>query len=276
MPELPEVEVTRRSFAHKIAGASVTELVMGKPLRWPLGVEPTSLRGWRVGEVDRRGKYLWLRMSHGDGRQGGLLVHLGMSGSLRFERDLPPAGPHDHMQLSTSQGELRLRDPRRFGAVVWGDSLQAGLVAKLLHGLGREPLDPDLDAAWFAQALKSRSAPIKQVLLAGDIVVGAGNIYCSEALFRARIHPRTPACEIGAQRAHRLLSAVQSVLRQALDAGGSSLRDFMDATGSTGHFQTQTQVYGREGLPCVVCAAPVRRFEQAQRSTYYCPRCQRR
>ena len=281
MPELPEVEVTRQSFASRIQGARVLDVRMGAPLRWPLGVDPVDLIGLQVGEVSRRGKYLWLPLlrqadTPPGACAGGVLIHLGMSGSLAFADHMSPPGRHEHFDMRTTQGTLRLTDPRRFGAVVWSPSLQDGMAAKLLAGLGREPFDAALTPEWFHAQLQLRRAPVKQVLLAGDIVVGAGNIYACEALFDAGIDPRTPACRLSRPRSARLLQAVQQTLAQALKLGGSTLRDFKDAHGMSGAFQHQAKVYDREGLPCLSCTTPIRRLVMAQRSTYFCPRCQRR
>ncbi|MDI1261096.1 bifunctional DNA-formamidopyrimidine glycosylase/DNA-(apurinic or apyrimidinic site) lyase [Aquabacterium sp.] len=280
MPELPEVEVTRLSFASRILGAQVLSLRMGKPLRWPLGCDPGRLEGARVGPVLRRGKYLWVPLSllgtAAENPPEGLLVHLGMSGALTFAKSLPPRGPHDHFELDTTAGLLRLTDPRRFGAVVWGASMGSGLPARLLAGLGLEPFDEAMTGAYLHQRLKGRKVSIKQALLAGDIVVGAGNIYACEALFMAGIDPRLAAGRVSRPRCDRLVLVVQEVLRQALAMGGSSLRDFKDAYGSQGHFQLSTRVYGREGEPCRTCATPVRRLVQGQRSTFFCPVCQKK
>jgi formamidopyrimidine-DNA glycosylase len=271
MPELPEVEVTRLSFADRIAAARVLGVVVGRPLRWPLGVSPELLVGQQVQSVSRRGKYLWVQMT-----QGGLLMHLGMSGSLRFAPTLPAAGPHDHFDLQTDLGILRLHDPRRFGAVVYSSSIELDPARKLLAGLGVEPLTPAFTAEGFYEALQRRKAAIKQVLLAGDIVVGVGNIYASEALFMAGIRPSLAANRLSRPRASRLHAAIVQVLEQALAVGGSSLRDFVNAQGQTGYFQLQTQVYGRAGEPCRVCDTQVKVMQQGQRSTFYCPACQKR
>ena len=203
MPELPEVEVTRRSFADRIQAARIVALHMGKPLRWPLGCAPQTLVDRRVRGVRRRGKYLLLDLD-----EGLLLLHLGMSGSLNFAPVQPPAGPHDHMDLVTDLGVLRLHDPRRFGAVVWAPSEDSPQAQKLLGHLGVEPLDGGFDVAAFAQALKKRPSAIKQVLLAGDIVVGVGNIYASEALFMAGIRPTTKASRLSKPRVARLHAAI--------------------------------------------------------------------
>jgi formamidopyrimidine-DNA glycosylase len=280
MPELPEVEVTRRSFADRIVGARVASIRLGKALRWPLGCDVAALRGWLVGEVLRRGKYLWLPLhapaAERPRRSGGLLIHLGMSGSLTFAPTLPPAGVHDHFEMVTDKGILRLTDPRRFGAVVWGEGLDQGMPAKLLSGLGLEPFDPTLSGAYLHERLRGRKVAIKQALLAGDIVVGAGNIYACEALFRAGIDPRLAAGRLSRPRCERLVREIQAVLGEAVRLGGSSLRDFKDAQGSQGHFQLATLVYGREGLPCRVCGSPIRRVTQGQRSTFFCPSCQKK
>lgn len=276
MPELPEVEVTRLSLAERIEGARVSDIALGKPLRWPLGVEPQRLLGTRLGPVQRRGKYLWFALHGPPDPAGGLLVHLGMSGSLRFDVALSAPGPHDHFRLLTDRGELRLTDPRRFGAVVWSPALATGPAATLLAGLGVEPLSQQFTAAVLHAGLQGRRVTVKQALLAGDVVVGVGNIYCSEALFEAGIDPRTPAHRIGLARCERLVTAIRTTLERALAAGGSTLRDFRNAHGMDGAFQQQARVYDREGLPCLRCAGQVRRVVQGQRATYFCSGCQRR
>ena len=278
MPELPEVEVTRRSFASRIRGAQVRGVRLGAPLRWPLGIEPQQLVGLTVGEVQRRGKYLWLPLEAAAPApaQGGLLMHLGMSGSLGFTQAPGPCGRHDHFELETSLGTLRLTDPRRFGAVLWARHPEDGLAGRLLSRLGKEPFDPTLDAAALHAALKGRRTPVKAALLAGDIVVGAGNIYACEALFHAGIDPRTRCERISRPRAQRLLAALRLVLGRAVELGGSTLRDFRNAHGAAGEFQSEASVYGRAGEPCGRCGATVRRLVQGQRATYFCPSCQRR
>ena len=271
MPELPEVEVTRLSFAERIRGARVQSVRLGKPLRWPLGCEPHRLTGQTVGEVTRRGKYLWLPLD-----EGGLLLHLGMSGSLRFAPDAPPPGVHDHFDLLTDRGLLRLHDPRRFGAVVWSPALDADPARKLLSTLGVEPFDAAFSASYLHARLRGRRTPIKQALLAGDVVVGVGNIYASEALFGAGIDPRAAAGRISLVRCEKLVESIRATLERALKVGGSTLRDFRNADGQSGYFQLETQVYDREGQPCRACSAPIRRIQQGQRSTFFCPGCQRR
>ena len=294
MPELPEVEVTRRSVAGGLLGARVREVQMGLPLRWPLGHDPRALVGTACGQMSRRGKYLWLplaRAADAPARQarqmpraaedaepesaGGLLIHLGMSGALAFGEAPAERGPYDHFRLLTDRGCLWLTDPRRFGAVVWSPALDAEPARKLLSSLGPEPFDPALDEAGFHAGLQARRTPVKAALLSGELVVGAGNIYACEALHLARIDPRTPANRISRPRAARLLAAVRQVLRQAIEAGGSTLRDF-SANGAAGHYQESAQVYGREGQPCNTCGSAVRRIVQGQRSTFFCGVCQKR
>ena len=270
MPELPEVEVTRLSFADRIAGAEVQAVRMGKPLRWPLGCLPAALIGHTVLRVRRRGKYLLVDLS-----DGLLLLHLGMSGSLSFEPYHPPAGVHDHFDLVTTRGTLRLHDPRRFGAVVYASHEGDAIAQKLLGKLGVEPLGDQFDLKVFSQTLKKRKGLIKQVLLAGDVVVGVGNIYASEALFLSAIRPTTRALRLSHARIARLHTAVRDVLTRAVAKGGSTLRDFSNAQGESGYFQLEAMVYGREGLPCKVCATPIQSIRQGQRSTFFCPSCQR-
>jgi len=270
MPELPEVEVTRLSFAYRIAGAQIESIRVGKPLRWPLGCSMDDLVGCRVQAVRRRGKYLLLDLDHGL-----LLIHLGMSGSLTFNRTPPMPGVHDHFDMQTTQGVLRLHDPRRFGAVVYATNEVSPIAQKLLGKLGMEPLGAEFDTVRFHAGLLRRRAPIKQVLLAGELVVGVGNIYASEALFRAAIRPTARADGISRPRAMRLHQAIREILTIAVQKGGSTLRDFSNAQGEAGHFQADAMVYARAGHPCKVCGTVVRTIRQGQRSTFFCPTCQK-
>ena len=276
MPELPEVEVTRRGIAGPLQGATVAFARLGKPLRWPLGRPVADLVGTQLGLADRRGKYIWLPMSRQGAPEGGLLLHLGMSGSLALQDLAPAPGPHDHFDLVTDRGTLRLNDPRRFGAVVWSSALDQAPAKALLDRLGPEPFDPLLTPATFHAALQLRRGPIKTVLLAGEVVVGAGNIYACEALFQAGIHPALRADRISRPRAAALLASVRQTLGRALELGGSTLRDFHDVHGASGAYQAQAGVYGRAGQPCMRCGSLVRRRVQAQRSTFFCAVCQRR
>ena len=270
MPELPEVEVTRMGLADRIAGARILSATLGKPLRWPLGCRPDALAGRVVRGLRRRGKYLLFDL---DG--GLLLLHLGMSGSLHFAADLPAPGKHDHFDLVTSKGVLRLHDPRRFGAVVYASAEDAPVARKLLGRLGVEPLTADFNLVDFRRGLKARQAAIKQVLLAGELVVGVGNIYACEALFQAGIRPTAQAARIGPLRAKRLHAAIRDVLSRAVAKGGSTLRNFSNSDGEAGYFQIEAAVYGRAGLACKVCGANVKTMRQGQRSSFFCPNCQR-
>ena len=271
MPELPEIEVTRRSFADGIAGARILDARLGKPLRWPLGASPEALKGRLVLAVRRRGKYLLLDLD-----KGMLMLHLGMSGSVRFASDLPPCGPHDHFEMRTTKGVLRLNDPRRFGAVMLAQGENDPRAARLLAGLGVEPLDDRVSLDVLAGAFKGRRAAIKPVLLSGTVVVGLGNIYASEALFHARIHPETSACVLTRAQIGRLWRAARYVVNLAIEQGGSYLRNYSDAKGNSGSFQFHAMVYGRKGQPCHVCGQPIQMIRQGQRATYFCGRCQKR
>lgn len=270
MPELPEVEVTCRGIAQSLQGGRITGVRLGKPLRWPLGCAPEALVGQTVRSVSRRGKYVLLGLDHAV-----LLVHLGMSGSVRCLARLPEPGVHDHFDLLTDRAHLRLNDPRRFGAVVCVPGLDSPAARKLLAALGPEPLEPDFSPTLLRQGLQAHRASIKQVLLAGQAVVGVGNIYACEALFLAGIRPTTAANRLGPLRVQRLHAAIVQVLRQALDSGGSTLRNFSGTAGDVGRYQQRVLVYGRAGAPCVRCSTPIRMIRQGQRSTYFCPHCQK-
>jgi formamidopyrimidine-DNA glycosylase len=273
MPELPEVEVTRRGVAPHLEGQVVTTVALRHTgLRWPFPEGLAErLSGRTIRATGRRGKYLLIRFDHGT-----LIIHLGMSGHLRIlPRDAAPQ-KHDHFDLVLTTQLLRLHDPRRFGAVLWHDVVDGDIDNHLLlRGLGVEPLESAFDGEWLYRHTRKRSAPIKQVLLAGDIVVGVGNIYASESLFRARIHPKTPAHRISRVRYDRLAQAIRETLAAAIEQGGSTLRDFLAVDGQTGYFQQSYFVYDREGEPCRVCGAAVRQIRQGQRSTFYCVNCQK-
>ena len=274
MPELPEVEVTCRGIAPALTGSRVVGVIARTPaLRYPLPKHlDRTLAGSRLLAVKRRGKYLLLDFGHGH-----LLIHLGMSGSLR----LVPAGlaaeKHDHFDLLFAiKGKsvaLRLRDPRRFGAILWleADPLRHPLLAVL----GVEPLTEEFSAAWLKQELAGLAAAIKPTLMDSHRVVGIGKIYASESLFRAGLDPRTPAGKVSLKRLERLVPAIKTTLAAAIAAGGSSLRDFIRSDGSSGYFQQQYFVYGRGGEPCRVCGHPIRELRQGQRATFFCARCQR-
>ncbi|MEY2994214.1 MAG: putative formamidopyrimidine-DNA glycosylase [Pseudomonadota bacterium] len=269
MPELPEVEVTRIGMERAVVGQHIRSAAQGKPLRWPLGADVGVLTGQRILGLRRRGKYVLMDLD-----RGVLLWHLGMSGSIQILNTPEPRGPHDHFDLQCETVTLRLHDPRRFGAVVYAVSESAAEATKLLQHLGVEPLTEAFNGSDFHASLRHKKASIKQVLLSGELVVGVGNIYASEALFRAGIHPMRAANRISRARVDRLVEAIKGVLTRAIAAGGSSLKDFRHADGELGYFQLETRVYDRNGLPCFVCDEPIKRIVQGQRATYYCKQCQ--
>ncbi|MDP2694039.1 MAG: bifunctional DNA-formamidopyrimidine glycosylase/DNA-(apurinic or apyrimidinic site) lyase [Gallionella sp.] len=276
MPELPEVEITRRGLAAHLICLAVADAVIRDPrLRWPIPENlPLLLRGQIIRALKRRGKYLLVEFDHGT-----LILHLGMSGSLRILPAGTPPEKHDHFDLVLSNGTLvRLRDPRRFGAVLW----QRGDVHAhpLLATLGPEPL-PDkfgedgFDARYLHQATRGRSIAIKQCIMDNHIVVGVGNIYANEALFRAGIKPQLAAGKLSLSRCAKLVAEIRATLSEAIDLGGSTLRDFVNASGQPGYFQQHYWVYGRGGESCRRCGAPIRQIRQGQRSSFYCQHCQK-
>ena len=277
MPELPEVEVTRRALAPHVEQQAVESLIVRDPrLRWPVPTRlPRLVRGKAVQRLRRRGKYLLWEFVDGT-----LISHLGMSGAWRVwprRRAVPLPGPHDHVDIVFSATCVRLTDPRRFGALLWHDARNGDVATHpLLAGLGIEPFDVRFDGDWLYRHTRNRAASIKQVLLGGDVVVGIGNIYASESLFRARISPRRAARRIGRARYQALATAVREVLTEAIAVGGSTLRDFVGADGADGYFMLDARVYDRAGEPCRVCATPIVRVLQGQRATFYCPSCQKK
>lgn len=274
MPELPEVEVTRRGIAPHLVGRTIAAVTVREPrLRWRVSRAVRSLAGLTVRAVGRRGKYLLI-----DCGAGHLIVHLGMSGSLQWVDAQAQPGRHDHLDLVIAGGAgnrcvLRLRDPRRFGAVLW--TAAAPSSHRLLRHLGVEPLSQRFDGAYLHALVREQRMAIKPLLMDARRVVGVGNIYASESLYLAGIRPQTPAAKLSRARTARLADAVRKTLRAAIRAGGSSLRDYVDGHGGLGCFQTRTRVYDRAGEPCRRCGASIRRIVQNQRATYYCPRCQR-
>jgi len=271
MPELPEVETTRRGIAPHISGQTVRDVVVrNRRLRWPVPRRlAAGLPGHTIRAVERRGKYLLLRCDNGT-----VIVHLGMSGSLRIVPAATPAGKYDHVDLVLTNGScLRLRDPRRFGAVLW--TTTDPLRHKLLKDLGPEPLADALSGDCLYERSRGRTTAVKQFLMDSRVVVGMGNIYVNEALFRAGVHPLRAAGRISRERYRRLAQAIKQVLRAALKAGGTTLRDFARSDGSPGYFKLKLRVYGRAGLPCPACHRPLAHLRQGQRSTYYCKHCQR-
>jgi formamidopyrimidine-DNA glycosylase len=271
MPELPEVEITRRGLAAHLTGLTIADVVIRNgSLRWPIPKNlPKLLRGQKIRSFNRRAKYLLM-----DCGNGTLILHLGMSGSLRILPASTPPDKHDHFDLILSNGTLmRLRDPRRFGAVLWhgGDPATHPLLAKL----GPEPLEKDFDARYLYEATRGRSASIKQCIMDSRIVVGVGNIYANEALFRAGIKPQLAAGKISLPRCEQLVVAIRATLNEAIKQGGSTLRDFVDTSGQPGYFQQTYWVYGRAGEPCRRCGSTIKQIKQGQRSSFYCGSCQK-
>jgi formamidopyrimidine-DNA glycosylase len=269
MPELPEVEITRRGIEPHLTGRTITGVDVREPrLRWRVPVEVGGLAGCTIVSVKRRGKYLLV-----DCGRGHLILHLGMSGSLRIVQHGAPAEKHDHFDLALGAEILRLRDPRRFGAVLW--TVENPLAHKLLTGLGVEPLSTSFSAAQLHAQSRGHRVAIKLFLMDAKNVVGVGNIYANESLFRAGIHPRTKAGRLSMERYAKLVGEVKSTLKSAIRAGGSSLRDFVHSDGSSGYAQQNYWVYGKTGDPCRKCGTPIRRSVMGQRATFYCPNCQK-
>jgi len=271
MPELPEVEITRRGLEPHLAGQRIrTAVIRNGQLRQPIPAElPVLLAGQTLRSVARRGKYLLLECD-----RGWLIAHLGMSGSLRIVPAATPPEKHDHFDLVLENGLcMRLRDPRRFGLILWtaADPLNHPLLAKL----GVEPLSDAFDGELLYRASRGRAIPVKQFIMDGATVVGVGNIYASESLFRAAIRPQSACGKLGKARYRRLAAEIKATLQDAIAAGGSSLRDFVDSAGKPGYFQQQYNVYGRTGQPCRVCGTSIATLRQGQRATFYCPHCQK-
>lgn len=274
MPELPEVETTRRGIDAVATGYTLRKLIVHESrMRWPIPADmPNLVANQVVRACRRRGKYLLIEFDSGT-----QLIHLGMSGSLRSVLNGELLRKHDHVEWQFDHVTLRLHDPRRFGSVLWHPKALGPVENHpLLSKLGIEPFDPKFDAHWLKKGLFGRKVSIKQALLAGDVVVGAGNIYASESLFRARIHPKTQATRVSLARCERLAESLKQTLTDALESGGSTLRDYVNATGEAGaYFTLHAAVYEKEGEPCKVCATPIKRIVQGQRATYFCPNCQK-
>lgn len=269
MPELPEVETTRRGIAPHLVGRRLSGWkIRNAALRWPVKL-PASLRGGVVGAVERRGKYLLIRV--GDGQ---LIVHLGMSGSLRVLPADAPARKHDHVDLLFDSGKLlRLNDPRRFGSIHW--HADASAPHWLLARLGVEPLSPEFTAAYLKQAARGRRVCVKNLIMDSHVVVGVGNIYANEALFLAQIRPTLRAGRVTRVSYQRLADAVRTVLSSAIEQGGTTLRNFVNQDGQPGYFRQSLHVYGRAGLPCTRCGTLLRAIRVGQRASAFCPKCQR-
>ncbi|MGA8276850.1 MAG: bifunctional DNA-formamidopyrimidine glycosylase/DNA-(apurinic or apyrimidinic site) lyase [Rhodanobacteraceae bacterium] len=269
MPELPEVETTRRGLAPHLIGRRVLAVVVRQPkLRWPITrTLRWRLSGRRIESLERRAKYLLI---HTDG--GSALVHLGMSGSLRILAPSSPIGIHDHYDWQLDSGRvLRYTDPRRFGCLLWQPH---GCVHPLLAALGPEPLADTFDGDHLWGSSRGRSASVKHFLMDQQIVVGVGNIYAAEALFAAGIHPARAAGKVSRVRYAHLAAEVKRILTSAIARGGTTLRDFLAPDGVPGYFEQELFVYGRAGLPCKSCGAPIKALRLGQRSSFHCPRCQ--
>ena len=269
MPELPEVETTRRGIEPAIVGRTITGWKLRQPrLRWPV-VLPDALLGQRIERVRRRAKYLLIETT-----TGSLILHLGMSGSLRLTNADTAPGPHDHVDLEIDGGRvLRLTDPRRFGSIHYHEG--DWRTHWLIKDLGIEPLDNEFDGNFLHRAARNRRVAIKLMLMDARVVVGVGNIYANESLFRAGIRPRLAAGRITRDRYALLAQSVREVLAHAIRQGGTTLRDFVDESGRRGYFSQSLNVYGREDLPCLQCGAKLKGLRIGQRATVYCPNCQR-
>jgi len=271
MPELPEVETTCRGIQNHILGETISSVIVrNRQLRWPVSAcLKTKLQGEMIQKVHRRGKYILLQVERGT-----TLIHLGMSGSLSIVGASLPAGKHDHIDFVLTTGKcLRLRDPRRFGSVLWAG--KTPMQHKLLKYLGPEPLSKDFAGAYLYAKSRQRRQAIKTFIMDSRLVVGVGNIYASESLYRCGIHPGRAAGKIAMRRYENLTTSIKQVLNEAIASGGTTLRDFVSGDGKPGYFARQLLVYGRAGTPCHVCNNPIRHISLGQRSTYYCPSCQR-
>jgi formamidopyrimidine-DNA glycosylase len=271
MPELPEVETTRRGVEAAVVDHVIERIEVREPrLRWRVPIElPALVAGQRVRALTRRAKYLLFSLPNGT-----VIVHLGMSGSLRV---LPAATPpmlHDHLDIVLDSGRcLRFNDPRRFGCVLWTDADPDA--HPLLRDLGPEPLSAAFDGAALARAAKGRRVAIKQLLMNSQVVVGVGNIYASEALFRAGVRPRRAAGRLKREEFDALAKAIKQVLKEAIRSGGTTLRDYVNADGMPGYFRQKLYVYERSDEPCRICKTPIQSLLQGQRSTYFCRKCQK-
>ena len=270
MPELPEVETTLRGVLPHVLNKRISEVIVRDArLRWPVPEFIQELEGQRINAGTRRAKYLLFTTA-----KGTLLMHLGMSGSLRIVPTDTPWRKHDHFALTLDSGkQLRLHDPRRFGAalLIEGDPAEH----KLLRDLGPEPLGDAFTAEDLKKACAGKTAAIKLVIMDAHVVVGVGNIYASEALFMAGIDPRKPAGKVTLPRLKRLVTAIREVLAASIEMGGTTLRDFLNEKGEPGYFQQTLRVYGRKDEPCRVCGSKIRQITQGQRSTFFCPKCQK-
>lgn len=271
MPELPEVETTRRGIEPTVVGHVIQRIIVREPrLRWRIPRNlPELAAGQRVKQLRRRAKYLVF-----DLERGSMILHLGMSGSLRVLPSATPASEHDHVDIVLDSGLcLRYNDPRRFGSLLWTDA--DPLTHSLLKSLAPEPLSDEFNGEYLARASKGRRVAIKQLIMNGQIVVGVGNIYASEALFRAGVRPRRYAGRLKRPEFDALVKSIKQVLHDAIRAGGTTLRDYINPEGNPGYFRQKLFVYERTKDPCRVCKTPIKHLVQGQRSTYFCPQCQK-
>jgi len=270
MPELPEVETTRKGILPYIDQQTVAKVIVRQPkLRWPVPEKIHDMQGERIQTVTRRGKYILLETS-----KGTVLIHLGMSGSLRVLDEGIEPEKHDHIDIVFANKKLiRLRDPRRFGAVLW--TTKNPHKHKLIRSLGPEPLGDDFNSDYLFQCSRGRKVSIKQFIMNGHVVVGVGNIYACESLFKAGISPKALAGKISKKRYEKLVEVIKEVLAHAIEQGGTTLKDFVQAEGNPGYFQQQLNVYGRAGEVCLACESRVKQIKQGQRSTFYCSKCQK-
>ena len=272
MPELPEVETSRRGIDPYVSGHTVLgSVVRQSSLRWPVAEQITTvLPGQTITHTTRRGKYMLLHTA-----QGTLIIHLGMSGSLRIVDKNAVVRAHDHIDLILDSGHvLRYHDPRRFGAMLWSEDNDP-LNHDLLRHLGPEPLSDEFNTACLFRRSRGRKVPIKNLIMDSHVVVGVGNIYANEALFLAGIRPQSPAGQLSRQRCERLVTQIKHVIAQAITVGGTTLRDFVGSDGKPGYFKQSLHVYGRGGEPCTRCGGKLQEIRLGQRSTVYCRRCQR-
>ena len=269
MPELPEVETTTRGLAPHITGQTIIAVNIHQPkLRWPIPNEIKQLEGQISGEIQRRAKYMLWHFEAGT-----VVMHLGMSGAMRVVDADTPLKKHDHFEVIFNNGKaLRLNDPRRFGAVLWQAKDQT---LDIIDSLGPEPLSESFDGDYLHQKLSKRKGAIKNAIMTNALVVGVGNIYASESLFLSGIHPKRAANRVSLKRCRLLAYNIQQVLTKAIEQGGTTLKDFTQADGSPGYFAQELNVYGRENQPCNQCQTPIKNIVLGQRSSFYCPKCQR-
>ncbi|MEA3405874.1 MAG: bifunctional DNA-formamidopyrimidine glycosylase/DNA-(apurinic or apyrimidinic site) lyase [Pseudomonadota bacterium] len=275
MPELPEVETTRKGIQPKVDQQTISKVIVRNGnLRWPVDSDlATKLTGLSVLKVDRRGKYLLLETQNGT-----LLIHLGMSGNLRVLPINTPVQKHDHIDIEFANGYLlRLNDPRRFGSVLWHSASEGPIEQhKLLAKLAPEPLSDDFNGQYFFEKTRKRKVAIKTLVMNSQVAVGAGNIYANESLFMSNIHPQTIASKLTKKQCEQLVNNIKKVLKAAIEQGGTTLKDFLSPDGKPGYFVQQLNVYDQAGKPCPVCDTPIERIILNQRASYFCPKCQKK